>query len=55
MWHCYCTKYGRYSRACYVNKIIFGVGILAFFLGQRLMGLTMGSLWSTKLLVAIGG
>jgi hypothetical protein len=47
--------YGRYNRACYVNRIFLGVGIPAFFIGQRVMGLTMGSFLSTKLLATIGG
>jgi hypothetical protein len=52
--HCYCTECGRYSRICYVSKIPLGVGILAFFLGQIVMGLTMVNLWNTKLLAAMG-
>jgi hypothetical protein len=40
---------------CYVNRIFSGVGISAFFLGQKVTRLTMGSLWNIKLLFAMGG
>jgi hypothetical protein len=42
--HCYYIKCGRYNRVCYVSRILSRIGIFAFLLGQRIMGLTLGSL-----------
>jgi hypothetical protein len=51
--HCYCDECEKQSMACYVSRILFGVGIFAFFLRHKVMGLLMGSLWSTELLATI--